>query len=221
MRLEGKTALIIGAGERMSRAVALLFALEGAKVALAARRKEVTEETARMIRAHGGEAIVFQGDATQDADISRIVGGTIASFGRLDILYNNVGGGYFRDQGRLQVPDEAWDRIIAANLRGIHLAAKYAIPVMIQAGGGVVLNVAASLKTRQDGTAAYAAGKSGVIGLTLSLAREYLPQNIRVNCLCPGLIRGSVDPDRLAPLRESLMRMGRPEDVAYAALYLA
>ncbi|MPZ14656.1 MAG: SDR family oxidoreductase [Chloroflexi bacterium] len=219
MRLDDKVALIVGAGERMSRAAALLFAQEGAKVVLAARRLEANEQTRKLIEDHGGQAVVVQGDATVDADAARFVEGAVQTYGTLDILYNNVGGS-FRLSG-FEVADDMWELLVANNLRSIFLTSKHAVPAMVRNGGGVVLNVAASAERRLALSSAYAAAKSGVVGFSQRQAREYLNQNIRVHCICPGMIRGTFDPDALAPSGGPIARPGAPLDVAYAALYLS
>jgi len=218
MRLANKVALIVGAGERMSRAVALLFAQEGARVALAARRQEVNEETRNLIRSRGGEALALQGDATVNADAERFVRSTVEAFGKLDILYNNVGGS-FRLSG-FDVSDEMWETLLANNLRSIFLTSRHAVPAIAEAGGGVIVNVAASVERRLALTSAYAAAKEGVIGFTRRQAREYLDRNVRVHCICPGMIRGPLNLDSLAPIGTPISRPGNPIDVAYAALYL-
>lgn len=218
MRLANKVALIVGAGERMSRAAALLFAQEGANVVLAARRQEVNEETRKLIEERGGQATVVQGDATADEDVERFVKSTLDAYGKLDILYNNVGGS-FRLLG-FDVDDATWDLLVATNLRSIFLTSKHAVPVMAGNGGGVILNIAASTERRLALSAPYAAAKSGVIGFSQRQARQYLDQNIRVHCICPGSIRGPLDPEHLAPLGGPIARAGAPLDVAYAAAYL-
>ena len=219
MRLTDKVALIVGAGERMSRAAALLFAREGARVALAARRREVNEQTCDLIRSRGGEALALEGDATVAGDAERFVQSTLSAYGKLDILYNNVGGS-FRLSG-FDVSDEMWDTLVANHLRSIFLTSRSAVPAMAKNGGGVILNVAASVERRLALTAAYAAAKEGVIGFTRRQAREYRDRNIRVHCICPGMIRGPLDLDSLEPVGGPIARPGNPADVAYAALYLS
>jgi 3-oxoacyl-[acyl-carrier protein] reductase len=218
MRLANKVALIVGAGERMSRAAALLFAREGAKVVLAARRQEVNEETRRLIEERGGEATAIQGDATVDSDAERFVESTVDAYGTLDILYNNVGGS-FRLPG-FEVDESTWDLLVATNLRSIFLTSRHALPAMASTGGGVILNVAASAERRLALSSAYAAAKSGVIGFSQRQARQYLDRNVRVHCICPGMIRGPLDANALEAIGGPIARPGAPLDVAYAALYL-
>lgn len=190
---------------------------------LVARRKEAIADTAERILAAGGQATFLQADATQFEDARRAVVTTVDQYGRLDILYNNAGGGYAR-QGEgtslLEMGEAFWDQIITNNLRSAYLCSRQAIPVIVRQGGGVILNVAADFTVRQRGTVAYGAAKNGIIGFTQNLARECLALNIRVNCLCPGLIREPLREGAVMPRCEPLARRGSPEDVAYAALFL-
>ncbi len=224
MRLEGKVALIVGSGERMGRGVPLLFAQEGAKVALMARSEERIKDTVARIKDNGGEAIYVQGDATTAEAAQNAVSKAVESYGRLDILYNNAGGGYFRPGGgeSLAAMEESfWQQIIDNNLKSAYQCSKAAIPEMLKNNRGVIINVSADYTVRQRGPVAYGAAKQGLIGFTQNLAREYYSQNIRVNCICPGLIRIPLRDGPIEPRRDPLGRQGSPEDIAYAALYLA
>lgn len=208
----------------MGRAVPLLFAQEGAKVVLMARREETIKETASRIMSNGGEATCAQGDATTADGARRAVDTAVSSYGRLDILYNNAGGGYFRQgegESIQSMGEPFWQQIIDNNLRSAYQCSKAAIPEMIKNGGGVIINVSADYTVRQKGTAPYGAAKQGLIGFTQNLARELHSQNVRVNCICPGLIRIPLRDGGVEPRRDPLGRMGSPEDIAYAALYLA
>lgn len=224
MRLAGKVALIVGSGERMGRAVPLLFAQEGAKVVLMARREETIKETASRIMSNGGAATLAQGDATTAEGARSAVDAAVATYGRLDILYNNAGGGYFRQgegESILEMGEPYWQQIIDNNLRSAYQCSKAAIPEMMKNNGGVIINVSADYTVRQRGTVPYGAAKQGLIGFTQNLARELHSKNIRVNCICPGLIRIPLREGAIEPRREPLGRMGSPEDIAYAAVYLA
>ena len=224
MRLDGKIALIVGAGERMGRAVPLLFAQEGAKVVLMARGEERTRDTAARIRDGGGDAVYVQADATTAEGARAGVSRAVDTYGRLDILYNNAGGGYFRQGGGESLADmeeSFWQQIIDNNLKSAYQCSKAALPEMLKNNGGVIINVSADYTVRQRGPVPYGAAKQGLIGFTQNLAREYHSQNIRVNCICPGLIRLPLRDGVIEPRREPLGRHGSPEDVAYAALYLA
>lgn len=230
-RLEGKVALIAGAGNGMGRASAYLFAAEGAKVVVCARRQVNSEQTARQINERGGSALALQADVTQEEQARAVVEQTVATFGRLDILMNNAGMSGFNEATLVETRAEDWDSLVTINLRGIFCCSKYALPEMVKSGGGSVINVAAAFETRQWVNAAYAAAKGGVESLTHKMAREWFRHNIRVNCISPGSIRRSPVGWPVQPVRESLLRGGdpadilhfggRPEDIAYAALFLA
>ncbi len=230
MKLEGKVALVTGAGSGMGRAAALLFAREGAKLAAVDVNAESANETARMIKAEGGGAIAIRADVSRAADAEEMVNETVKRFGGLDIIYNNAG--IEGESGFLaQLSEEAFDRVIAINLRGVWLGMKYALPAMIQRGGGVVINTAsiAGLVAIR-GAGAYCAAKAGVIALTRVAALEYGRYNIRVNCICPGAIdtpmvqrisgEGGMSPQAVSRI-SVLGRIGRSDEIARTALFLA
>ena len=226
-KLDGKVALITGAASGIGRASALLFAKEGAKVAIADYAPEGGRETAEMIKEAGGDATFIEADVSKAADVERMVKETVDTYGRIDILFNNAAiMGTFGSTEK--TTEEKWDLIMSTNLKGVFLGSKYAIPVMLNQGGGTIINTAST-----SGTDAlpylpvYSASKGGVIALTKSMAMELGGKNIRVNCICPGGIQtnlaassgvtGEHNPLPGQPLR----RAGQPEDVAHAALYLA
>jgi NAD(P)-dependent dehydrogenase (short-subunit alcohol dehydrogenase family) len=231
MRLGGKTALITGAGAGIGRASVLLFAREGARVAAVDLNEETGAETARLASEAGGEVLFHQGDVSRAADAEGMIRTAVARWGRLDILFNNAGivpGGTAEE-----VDEETWDRTMAVNLRSAFLGCKYAIPVMRQQGGGVIINTASvaglvGVKNR----AAYSASKMGVIGLTRSVAIDFIQDGIRANAICPGTVdtpslRGRIaasgDPEaaRAAFLaRQPMGRLGNAEEIAALALYL-
>jgi len=225
-KLDGKVALITGAASGIGRASALLFAKEGAKVAVIDYAPEGGRETAEMIKEAGGEATFIEADVSKAADAERMVKATVDTYGRIDILFNNAGiMGTFGSTEK--TTEEKWDLIMNINLKGIFLGSKYAIPVMLNQGGGVIINtgsfVGIDALTR---LAAYTASKAGVIGLSKAMAMEYGGRKIRVNCICPGGIHtpmtapaGSGEPPILPG--QPIRRQGQPEDVAHAALYLA
>lgn len=230
-RLDEKVALIAGAGNGMGRATAYLFAAEGAKVVVCARREMLIEQTARQINTQGAAALAIQADVTDEVQARQVVEQTVATYGRLDILVNNAGMSGFNEATLVETQAEDWDSLIAINLRSIYCCTKYALPEMVKNGGGVIINVAAAFETRQWVNAAYAAAKGGVESLTQKLAREWFQHNIRVNCISPGSIRRSPVNWPVQPVKEPLVRAGNPadvlhfgghpEDIAFAALFLA
>jgi NAD(P)-dependent dehydrogenase (short-subunit alcohol dehydrogenase family) len=230
MRLANKVALITGAGSGMGRAAAVLFASEGAKVAAADISQEGANETVREITANGGQGLALRADVSKSADVQRMVETAVERFGTLNVLYNNAG---IEGESAFlaRMPEEAFDQVIAINLRGVFLGMKYALPHLIKAGGGSIINTAsiAGLIGVRGGVG-YAAAKAGVIAMTRVAAVEYGRYNIRVNAICPGAIetpmavriRKGVEPKQHAINRISLLeRMGRPEEIARMALFLA
>ena len=221
MRLQDKVVLIAGAGGRQGTAVAVLFAREGAKVVLAGLDGDEVERLAAHIRSNGGQAAARAADLADEAAAASAVQLAVDTFGRIDVLYNNTGiylGGETR-AGETK-PDD-WRKLLRVNLESHFLTAHHALPVMVKQGGGCVINVAAARAARLGGNVAYAATKAAIIGITQKMAREYAPDNVRVNCICPTNIQESRDP-LAAPMPETrIARDGTPEDVAYAALFLA
>ena len=232
MRLKDKVALITGAGSGIGERTAILFAAEGARVAVADYDFSKAEKTVATIKGDGGEAVSIQADVARGEDVKRMVADTVKSYGRLDILFNNAGISHVG--AVVDTEEEDWDRVLGINLKGIYLGSKYAIPEMIKGGGGSIINMSsiaglAALVER----AAYCASKGGVISLTKSIAIDYIDQNIRVNCLCPGtvdtpLARGIIErqPDPEAEIesmmaRQAMGRFATAEEIAFAALYLA
>lgn len=230
-RLTGKVALIAGAGNGMGRATAYLFAAEGAKVVLCARRQSLIEQTAQVINDHGGSAISIQADVTIEAEAQAVVEQAKTAYGGLDILMNNAGMSGFNEATLIETRAEDWDSLVTLNLKSVYCCSKYGIPPMMNNGGGSIINVAAAFQTRQWVNAAYAASKGGVENLTQKMAREWFEHNIRVNCISPGSIRRSPIEWPIRPVTEPITRGGdssdilhfggRPEDIAYAALFLA
>jgi NAD(P)-dependent dehydrogenase (short-subunit alcohol dehydrogenase family) len=230
MKLANKTALITGAGSGMGKTAALLFASEGAKVGVADISEAGANETVREITAQGGQALALRVDVSKSEDVKRMVDATVERFGALNVLYNNAGiEGESAFLGKMT--EEAFDQVIAINLRGVFLGMKHALQHLINAGGGSIINqasIAGLIGVR--GGAGYAAAKAGVIALTRVAAVEYGRYNIRVNCICPGAIetpmavriRKGVAPRQNAINRISLLeRMGQPEEIARMALFLA
>ena len=220
MRLEGKIALMSGVGPRMGRATAYLFAQEGAKSVIVARREDHLQETVSTIRGANGDAFGAIGDVAKKEDAKRVVQETLDHFGHLDILYS--GGGGFYEPGRdfSDVDDAFWKQAIDNNLNGLFNLTKAVTPIMKSQGGGTILVISASFSVRQNGNSAYATAKAGLIGFAQSLSKELYADNIRINVVSPGLIRGSEPQTPVIPGPNLLNRVGLVQDIAYAATYL-
>ena len=221
MRLEGKVALIAGAGGRQGTAVPLLFARQGSKVAMAGLDGDELARIAAAIAARGGEAAHAALDLTSSAGAEAAVRMTVERFGRIDVLYNNTGIYLGSEMRAGETPEDDWQRILAVDLSTHFLCAHFALREMVRQRSGVVINVAAARAARLGGNVAYAAAKSAIIGMTKKMAREYAADNIRVNCICPTNIQSSADPMNPGLPPPALARDGTPEDVAHAALFLA
>jgi NAD(P)-dependent dehydrogenase (short-subunit alcohol dehydrogenase family) len=227
-RLKNKVAVITGGGSGIGRATCLLFAREGAKVVVADYMTAGGNETVQQIKTAGGQATFVQADVARSADVRNLIATTVQTYGRVDILYNNAGiEGPSAKLANYQ--EEDWDRVIAIDLTAVYLGMKYVIPEMIKQGGGVIISTASVAGiVGFPGSGAYAAAKAGVINLTRLAALEYADKNIRVNCICPGIIStpmvdrvmGNRPRDNVARL-EPIGRLGQPEDIANAALFLA
>ena len=228
MRISDKVAIITGAASGIGRATAILFAKEGGKVVVADKNEVGGNETVDLIRSDGGQAIFDYVNVTSATDIQGMVKTTINTYGKLNILVNNAGIAI-----RLPVVDlseEDWDRNIDVNLKSIYLSSKYAIPRMIENGGGSIVNIA-SIYGIVGGRvrAAYAASKGGVVNLTRSMALDYALHKIRVNCVCPGfvntpllknILKNKEEYQALADLHP-MGRLGDMLEIALGVLYLA
>jgi NAD(P)-dependent dehydrogenase (short-subunit alcohol dehydrogenase family) len=229
-RLAGKVALITGAGEGMGRAAAILFAREGAAVGVLEIDAERAEATVAAIRGEGGSALSLVADVSRDGDVRESVAAVVKEFGRLNVLYNNAGVWLPGDGPTSELPLEVWERTIAVNLTGVFLCCRHGLPELIRAGGGSVINTSSPVALRPAPVYdAYTASKGGVISLTRAIAQYYGRIGVRANVLIPGntetaMMRRALEDPRYRETceRESpLGRMGRPEEVAQAALYLA
>lgn len=230
MTLDGKTAIVTGASSGIGRAIATLFAAEGARVVVAARRRELLDELVQEIEAAGGTACALAGDVSAEPFAQALVDEATSRYGGLDIAVNNAG-----VLGPMApTPDvtrEAWDETMATNLTSAFLAAKYQIPAMLVRGAGSLIFVASFVgyTVAMPGAATYAASKAGQIGLMKALAVEYGPQKIRVNALLPGGTQTAAA-DTMANTEEmkafvrnmhALKRIAEPDEQARAALFLA
>jgi len=231
-KLEGKVAVITGAASGIGHASALLFAREGAAVTVADLDPGAGEEAAARIREEGGEAIFVPVDVADSGDVERMVHSTVETFGRVDVLFNNAGVNF--PATVVDVGEEAWQRSLDVNLKGVMLGCRHAIPEMLKTGGGSIINTASMLGlVASPRQAPYSAAKGAVVMLTRQMAIDYAQRNIRVNCLCPSevntemnrrFIEQSPDPDaelRRVLARIPMDRMAEPEEVAAAALFLA
>ncbi len=231
-RLAGKRALITGGASGIGRATALLFAREGAAVSVVDLDEEGGRSVTRMIEEEGGRAIFVRADVTRASECRDAVERTVSSLGGLDILFNNAG--IIRRATVVELAEEEWDQVMAVNVKSMFLFSRYAIPLMAQAGGGVIINTSSGWGlVGGPRAAAYCASKGAVVLLTKAMAIDHGPQNIRVNCICPGDTDTPLLEDEARQLGQPvqrfleeatdrpLRRIGTPEDIAQAALYLA
>ena len=232
MRLQNKVALITGGTSGIGEATALLFAREGARVAITGRNAERGHKVVQAIEQAGGKGMLVECDVRSAEHCRRAVEGTVAAFGRLDVLFNNAG--VYYPHTALDCSEEEWDLQIDINLKGTFLMSKYALAPMMAQGGGVIINNSSGWGlVGGDAAVAYCASKGGVVLLTKAMAIDHGRQGIRVNCICPGDIdtpmlpedarqRGLKWEDYLAGAANRPMgRIGTAEEIAKAALFLA
>jgi NAD(P)-dependent dehydrogenase (short-subunit alcohol dehydrogenase family) len=229
MTLAGKVALVTGGSSGIGRATAVAFARAGARVAIASRRVEESEETVRLAEAAGGEARFFQTDVTQGEQIQALVANTVAAWGQLDYAFNNAGMNSALARTS-ECKEETWHQMISVNLTGVWLSMKYELRQMLRQRSGVIINNASTAGlVGMRGSAAYSAAKGGVIQLTRTAALEYARSGIRVNAVCPGFIQTPIldqhvaeNPDLEEWMRgvEPMGRLGTPEEVAEAVVWL-
>jgi NAD(P)-dependent dehydrogenase (short-subunit alcohol dehydrogenase family) len=232
VKLHGKFVLITGAASGIGRAAALLFAREDAAVVITDVNESAGQAVAAEIKNNGGRAIFEPGDITRATDCHRVIERTVREFGGLHVLFNNAG--IIRRASVVELSEADWDRVMAVNVKAIFLMCREAIPIMASAGGGSIINTASGWGLAGGPRAAvYCASKGAVVLLTKAMAIDHGPQNIRVNCICPGdtdtaMLRSEAQQlgepgDRFLAeaAKRPLGRLGRPEEIAQAALYLA
>jgi NAD(P)-dependent dehydrogenase (short-subunit alcohol dehydrogenase family) len=228
-RLEGKVAIVTGAGTGIGRACALAMAREGARLALAGRRRETLQDLAREI---GDSVIAIAADVSKKADIENLVARVVAEFGSINVLLNNAGVLHIGNVE--QITEEQWDETFNINIRGLWLLSRAVLPYMRKARGGSIINVASVLGLNgARSRASYAPSKGAVVLLSKCMAIDHGPENIRVNAICPSFVETdltaavlSAAPDPQAVRRERIAahpigRLGKPEDIAGLAVYLA
>ncbi len=231
MKLLGKVAIVTGAASGIGRASAIAFSREGAKVVVADRNADGGAESVAAIQSAGGTAHFAQVDVAKEVDIRQMIDDAVTRWGRIDVLFNNAGVVLVRSIE--QMTEDEWDRVMSINVKAAFLAAKHVVPIMRWNGGGTILNTGSIASfTGQVGTPAYSASKGAIALLTKSLALDLGRDNIRVNCICPGITDTPMLREHLghgeegeSRIRARLSRVPlgtilSSEDVARAALYL-
>jgi NAD(P)-dependent dehydrogenase (short-subunit alcohol dehydrogenase family) len=232
MKLAGKVAIITGAGSGIGQASALLFAAQGAEVVVVDNAPRGGRETVAQIQRAGGEAIFVETDVSQASDVAQMIRTTLTTYGQLDVLFNNAA--VTLPASVVDASEEIWDKTMAIDLKGVFLPSKYAIPHMIEGGGGSIINTASMCGlVASPNQAPYSAAKGGVVALTRQMAIDYAPHGIRVNGIAPsevrtpmflGFINRAPDPEQKMKELVARIPMGRvaePEELARVALFLA
>ncbi len=232
MRLDGKVTIITGGGSGMGRTASELFAKEGARVVVADFAETAGEETVALVRAAGGTATFVKTDVSDEASARGMVQHAIATYGRVDTLYNNAGIMPEADHSVIDTDVPTWDKVMAVNVRGVFLGCKYAIPQMLEQGSGSIINIASFVailgcSVPQD---AYTASKGAVLALTKSLAVQFARSGVRSNSISPGPIETPLLMDwllkdeaakKLRLDRNPSGRFGKPEEIVNVGIYLA
>jgi NAD(P)-dependent dehydrogenase (short-subunit alcohol dehydrogenase family) len=228
MRLKDKVAIITGSASGMGRGAAIHLAREGAKIIVTDIEVDGGKETVELVKKSGGQAAFIECDVSKSNDVHRMVSFAAKTFGKLNVLYNNAALQLWgKDSPVDELLEENWDRVMAVDLKGVYLCMKYAIPEMVRAGGGSIVNISsiAALVGRKQ--SAYTTAKGGLISLSRVVAKHYAPQKVRCNVICPGPIAtqfaGQMSEAREKELAQEipLGRYGKIEDIAYCAVYLA
>jgi NAD(P)-dependent dehydrogenase (short-subunit alcohol dehydrogenase family) len=227
---QGKVALVTGSTSGIGRAAAVAYAREGANVVVAGRRVAAGEETVRLVRAQGREALFVATDVAQEAQVKNLIGRTLEQFGRLDFAFNNAG----IEQAPtpfLEQKVETYDEVMDVNVKGVWLSMRHEIPAMLKSGGGAIVNTSSALGvTALPGIEVYAASKHAVIGLTKSAAVEFGKQGIRINAVLPAAIEtdmfrrfvaGSDENQAAVSAMHPIGRIGTPEEIADAVIWLS
>ncbi len=232
MRLADKVCVITGGGSGMGRVAASMFAAQGAKVVVAEFDANAGEETVRLVKDAGGQAIAVKADVSKEADAQAMIMAALREYGRVDVLYNNAGIMPAADHSVIDTDVDTWDQVMAVNVRGVFLGCKYAIPQMVQQGSGSIINIASFVailgcSVPQD---AYTASKGALLALTRSLAVQFGPKGVRTNAICPGPVETPLlldwlvkdeEAKRIRLARNPTGRFGKPEEIVNMAVYLA
>ena len=237
-RLAGKVAFITGAGSGIARAAALLFAREGARIAIAEIKPELGSATEKLVREAGGDVLFVPTDVTDESSVKAAIAAVVKRFGRIDVLYNCAGGSVPQDSYVTDVDLKVWQHTMSLDLLGPILCCRHAIPEIIKAGGGTVVNMSSGAALRGGSHAhIYTSAKGAILSLTRALAGAYARNNVRVNAICAGRIlteritSNYGTPDKAGPIvdrqdaagrsKEYPFWVGKPEDIANIALFLA